>query len=116
MLTEFGKFSRKLRIDKCELLKDMAERLHVTSSYLSAVENGKREVPESWTPLIISSYNLNESEAKELNEAIYVSRKQLNIPLDALKNDDKDLVLSFARKFESLTDENKNALRRLLNR
>lgn len=45
-LTEFGKFSRKLRIDNGELLKDMAIKLNVTVSYLSAVEIGKRNIPE----------------------------------------------------------------------
>ena len=47
-LTEFGKFSRKLRIDNGELLKDMAIKLNVTVSYLSAVEIGKRNIPEKW--------------------------------------------------------------------
>ena len=46
MLTEFGKCLRKIRIDKAELLKDMAEKLQVTSAYLSAVEHGKREIPD----------------------------------------------------------------------
>ena len=44
MLTNFGKALRKLRIDNNELLKDMALKLEVTVSYLSAVENGKRDV------------------------------------------------------------------------
>ncbi|KHF28295.1 Helix-turn-helix domain protein [Anoxybacillus sp. BCO1] len=48
MLTEFGRFCRKLRIDNGELLKHMADKLGVTSSYLSAVENGKRNVPQDW--------------------------------------------------------------------
>ena len=39
MLTNFGKALRKLRIDNNELLKDMALKLEVTVSYLSAVEN-----------------------------------------------------------------------------
>lgn len=38
MVTAFGKFLRILR----EILKDMAEKLNVTSSFLSAVENGKK--------------------------------------------------------------------------
>jgi transcriptional regulator with XRE-family HTH domain len=45
MLTEFGQYLRKIRIDCGDLLKDMADKLGVTSSYLSAVETGKRNVP-----------------------------------------------------------------------
>lgn len=47
MLTRFGKQLRKLRIDREERLKDMADRLNVTTAYLSAVENGKRTVPDA---------------------------------------------------------------------
>ena len=39
MLTSLGKFLRKLRIDRGEILKDMADKLGVTVSFLSAVEN-----------------------------------------------------------------------------
>ena len=44
MLTEFGKILRKLRIDRQELLRDMAKNLEVSSAYLSAVETGKRKI------------------------------------------------------------------------
>ena len=43
MITPFGKYLRKLRIDHDEKLKDMAAKLGVTGSYLSAVEIGKRD-------------------------------------------------------------------------
>ena len=46
MLTEFGKALRKIRIDRQQLLKDMANKLGVSSAYLSAVENGKRRMPQ----------------------------------------------------------------------
>ena len=40
MLTALGKFLKKLRVDRNEVLKDMSARLGVTASFLSAVENG----------------------------------------------------------------------------
>ena len=43
MITSLGNFLRKLRFEKGEVLKDMAEKLGVTVSFLSAVENGKKE-------------------------------------------------------------------------
>ena len=45
MITEFGKALRKLRIDRGETLKIMADNLEMTSSYLSAIECGKRNIP-----------------------------------------------------------------------
>ncbi|MBQ4504903.1 MAG: helix-turn-helix transcriptional regulator, partial [Firmicutes bacterium] len=47
MLTEFGKMCRKMRIDRNELLAEMAGRVGVSPAFLSAVENGKRNVPDS---------------------------------------------------------------------
>ncbi len=47
MLTEFGKAIRKIRLDKGEILKDMAKRLGISSAFLSAVENGRKNVPEN---------------------------------------------------------------------
>ena len=42
MITPFGKSLRNIRMDRGMLLKDMAQDLDVTSSYLSAVEVGKQ--------------------------------------------------------------------------
>ena len=44
MLTELGKILRKIRIDRQELLRDMAGTLGVSVAYLSAVEEKPRQV------------------------------------------------------------------------
>jgi len=48
MITEYGKFLRKLRIDQGQILKTMAEKLGVSSAFLSAVENGKKKIPKTF--------------------------------------------------------------------
>lgn len=49
MATELGKFLKKLRIDKDELMKDMADRMKIASSTLSSIEMGRRNPPKgSW--------------------------------------------------------------------
>ena len=45
MVNSFGKFCRRLRIDRGELLADMANRLGVSSAFLSKVENGGKKPP-----------------------------------------------------------------------
>lgn len=45
MATELGKTLRKIRIDRDELLKDMAEKLDMSPSMLSSIENGTRKPP-----------------------------------------------------------------------
>ena len=66
MITEFGKELRKMRIDAGEVLKDMATKLGITSSYLSAIEVGKRTVSERILTNIQEKYTLSEAEMLRL--------------------------------------------------
>lgn len=116
MLSEFGKFSRKLRFKKSELLIDMAQKLNVTPSFLSAVEVGKKSIPDKWEHQIIELYELNEIEALELKEAISNSIRQLKIDLSQRKLEDRDLLLSFARKLDTLDTKDKESILNILNK
>jgi len=114
MLTEFGKMCRKIRIDSNELLADMADKLGVSASFLSAVENGKRNVPEDWLGTIGEEYALSQDERKELRDAARDSVRQIKIQMKDLGAEDRDLVLSFARNFERLDRNDRDKILRLL--
>ena len=113
-LTEFGKFSRKLRIDNGELLKDMAIKLNVTVSYLSAVEIGKRNIPEKWEEEIVRAYHLNLQEREELKEAIIYSKKVFKINVENFEKEEKALILMLARKVDNMDEKEKNNLKQIL--
>ena len=66
MLTGFGRRLREIRIDRNELLYDMAGKLSISVSDLSAFENGKKKVQEDLVRKAVLVYNLNEQEAGEL--------------------------------------------------
>ena len=57
--TKFGEFVRILRIKHHEVMGDMAQMLNTSLPFLSAVENGKKNVPSEWLEKIVSYYNLN---------------------------------------------------------
>ncbi|MEK3735728.1 helix-turn-helix transcriptional regulator [Paenibacillus sp. FSL H7-0941] len=114
MLTLFGKICRKLRIDNGELLKDMADKLEVSSSYLSAVENGKRNVPHDWFNRILELYSLSSTEAKELKEAIAESQLTMKLELDSFNNEEKSLMMAFARDIKRLDESDKSKIRNIL--
>ncbi len=116
MLTEFGKYLRKIRIDNDEILKKMSDKLNVTAAYLSAVENGKREVPEDWIQKISDMYAIDAMQQKELEEAAFNSKKSIKIKLDNESTRNKDLVLAFARRFRDLDDEDVEEMQEILNR
>lgn len=72
MITNFGKFCRKLRIDTNEVMNDMAVKLGVTASYLSAIENGKRSIPTDWAEQIAGHYELTEEQVQELTHLLVI--------------------------------------------
>lgn len=119
MVTTFGKFCRILRIEHNHLLKDMADALDVSSAFLSAVENGKKEIPSTWLEKISDLYSLTESTAKQLATAIDTSRKEYRVNLENIATEDRALALSFARKLEAISqmdEKTKEELRSLLER
>ena len=54
-VTKLGIALRKIRLDRQELLKDMADRLKVSSAFLSAVETGKKRPPANFIDRICSA-------------------------------------------------------------
>ena len=114
MLTGFGKVLRKIRIDHDELLKDMATKLNVTSAYLSAVENGNREVPDSWINILTDNYNLTTAEKKELQVLAYEKKENIKINLVGIEQKERDLALAFARSLNELSDEEIKKMMKIL--
>ena len=105
MLTEFGKILRKLRIDNQELLKDMANRLGVSSAYLSAVETGKRKVPSDWTAKVATLYSLKGEQREELELACEKSAQEVRISLAEATGLQRETAISFAKALEGLDDQ-----------
>lgn len=104
VLTEFGKFSRKLRIDHGELLKDMAKKLGVTSAYLSAVEAGHRKIPEKWLELIQNLYSMTAEEITAMREAYDCSINEIKIDLSEQSPSYKEVAIMFARELKNFEE------------
>lgn len=115
MLTEFGKILRKLRIDRQELLRDMAKNLGVSSAYLSAVETGKRKIPADWCPKIISLYKLDFDAAQEIKWAYESSAQEITIPLTDISMQKKEAVISFAKALDGLDDKKLKKIMEVVN-
>lgn len=116
MLTKLGKELRKIRLDKDELLKDMAQKLDVTVAYLSAVENGNRKFPDSWISIIASEYELEDTEVERLQKLAFDERESINISIGNANSQERSLAYSFARRFQDLSVEEINELEKILKR
>lgn len=113
-MNTLGVFLRKLRLDHGEIMHDMAQRLGVSSAMLSAVENGKKSAPLSWAEAITQEYNLTPAQSADLQSLIDESVRQIRVDVSNASAKKKSVALAFARKFNSLSDNDISSLMALL--
>ena len=113
--TKFGELMRILRIKNREVMGDTAKLLNVKLPFISAVENGKRNVPEEWFEILVNHYNLTKSEQEELNEAIELSRTQVKVNLINSSSFKREMAVQFQRSFDSIDDDTAEKIIKLLN-
>lgn len=118
-ISEYGELLKHLRIDKREMLKNMAGRLGLNSSYLSAIESGDRDIPPDLTDKICVEYGLDAEERKKLKEAeLNKDRKFIQIDMEKINENRlaKEVVLDFAGKAANLTDDQLEEIKKILNK
>ena len=114
MLTELGKLLRKLRIDEGERLLDMAEKLGVTSSFLSAVEMGRKAPPRGIEEAIIETYRVSDELADGLCKAADDERESFVLkPKSELARDTAGLL---SRKIDDLSSDQLRSIQEILRR
>ena len=114
MYTKFGEFMRVLRVKHHEIMGDIADMLGVSLPFLSAVENGKRNVPADWVDKIVSHYNLSPEETQELLEAIEQSKTQMKIDLKSSDFFQRTAAMQFARSFDNMDEDTAKRIIELL--
>lgn len=114
MYTKFGEFMRVLRIKHHEIMGDIADMLGVSLPFLSAVENGKRNVPADWVDKIVSHYNLSPEDTQELLEAIEQSKTQIKLDLKSSEFFQRTAALQFARSFDNMDEDTAKRIIELL--
>ncbi len=115
MKTSVGKFLRKLRLNEGEILKTMADNLGVSSAFLSAIENGKKKLPEAWYPKLRELYNLTPEQMDELKQAVFESNDIVEINIRNASDGNRQFAVSFARQFDTLDEETCKKLFEILN-
>jgi len=116
MLTSVGRLLRKLRIDNGEILKTMADKLGVSSAFLSAVENGKKKMPESWYEKLEVIYSFSDDEKRALHQAVAESSDTVELVIKNASSANRNLAISFARQFDSIDDETSKKIIAILNK
>lgn len=114
--TSFGEFVRILRVKHHEVMGDMAKVLDVRIPFLSAVENGKKNVPADWTDKITYHYGLSAEERVQLEKAIDESKTQYKIVAGNAGLNQRRAALQFARSFDEMDDETAMKILELLSK
>jgi transcriptional regulator with XRE-family HTH domain len=102
MLTPFGKFVRKLRIDRGLRLKDMADSLGLSSAFLSAVETGSKPMPATMADQVCRYFGLDPQQQSDLRMAVDASQVEARIRMVGLEDQSRELVAAFARRIGGL--------------
>lgn len=114
MVTELGKILRIIRINTGDSMRGMAEKLSLSASYLSAIENGKRNVPEKFEEKITSVYNLSEKDVTNLRDAISQTSERVKVNLTELSEKQKKIIYALSK--DQIDDETLDKLYCLLNK
>lgn len=100
----FGAFLRDKRIQKELSLRELSQKINLSHSYLSSVENGRKSPPSNKVLLEIAKALMLDTESRELLFDIAAKEKELqnsdyNLPADISKYlFDTEIAKSFIRE------------------
>ena len=114
MVTEFGKMVRIFRMEHGLLLKDMADELGYPPSFLSAMEMGRKAIPDSFLEKFFDVYEIPAADRENYRNAARNSVASVKLDLLNTSNERRKLAITFARRFEDLDDEQIAEIQKLL--
>ncbi len=114
MLTDFGKFLQKYRLNNQITQKDLAKLIGITPAFLSYTENGHKHLPLGIENKIACKLALSDELKEELNKASDKTRKLIILRVPDNETDQYFLG-DLCRHLDTLTTKQKLEIRRLLN-
>jgi len=112
MLTPFGKTLRQFRLEKELRLLDLADALGVSSAYLSAIETGRKPIPDGFVARVGRAMPISADELRLLRRAADRTKKEIKV--DALPDEQRELLAAFARKLDDVPDELMDQLKKIV--
>ena len=114
-VTSLGKRLRKIRIDNDEITLNMAEKLGISISYLSAIEHGKRNIPNDFIQKLFDKYQLSEEMKTLIQKDVVDYSGEMKLIISQMNEQQQELSLLYARKINKLNDKQIKKMRRFLN-
>lgn len=92
MTTSFGIVMKRFHIKYGISCRQFAEYLNVSAAYLSAIECGKRNIPQFMEKSVSEYFGLTDSEREELRRAIEKTNDKLYVDMTRLNEKQKRIV------------------------
>lgn len=105
-----------IRINNGDNLRTMATKLGVTSAFLSAIENGKKNLPESLIYKMKEVYALSDDVVEQLKTSAMESQKIISLNLANKNNSQRELAVCFARQFDDIDEVTNKRIMEILAR
>jgi transcriptional regulator with XRE-family HTH domain len=112
MLTPFGIAARKLRLDKGMRLLDLARIMGCSAAFISAIETGRKPIPDAYVFKVGRAMDLSAPEIRTLRSAADKARKEVR--LDKMPADQRELVAAFARRLDDIPPDIMRALKNVV--
>lgn len=113
-MLDYGMFMKNIRKVKNVTLQSLANKLDVSVSFLSLLENGKKQIPLEYVNRISDALHLNDEEKKQLENSILISNKKMIIELDNLSNNQIEVSLLFASTIDELNEQQVDKIKNII--
>ena len=84
---------------------DIADLLGIKTPFLSAVENGKKSMPDSWFRKIKDKYELTDQQYEQMKQCALESQNSISLNMKNVSRLNRELAVSFARQFDEIDEE-----------
>ena len=110
-------FMKRLRLNRNDqTMMEMAKELGISVSFLSSIENGKRNMSEEMFHLICDKYKLTPKLAEELKQLRTLSVSKINVPLDSMSSELKSTTVKFLSSADELSEADLKKINSILNK
>lgn len=114
MISKFGEFIRTIRKRQNDSLRDMAKKMDISATFLSAMEVGRKNIPISYVDKITEVYSLTNEEKEQLLDAVQETNNRVSLELSQMNENQKEVTLVFARKIQNADEGLIEKLRKVL--
>jgi len=110
-------FMKRLRLNhNDETMTEMAKKLNISISYLSSIENEKRNMTDEMFEQICRIYRLNTKEKSELTYLKNLSSNKMNVKLEGLDPSTKETTVKFLSNVDTLSEKDLARINKIINK